>query len=225
MADLLLVFLKVPRAGAAKTRLVPCLGPAAAAELYRVLAEEEVRATTPHPGEYQRLLCFAPAVDGDAIARWFPGEERWPQPEGDLGTRMAAAFAEGFRSGARRVAIVGTDVPSVSRGHVLAALASLDAHDLAIGPTHDGGYYLLAMRRPEPRLFDGVAWSTPLVLHHTLDRASGLDLRVASLETLTDVDTLDDVRTEWPRLRGLLEGRPDLRRAVAAALGKAPEEA
>jgi hypothetical protein len=137
--------------------------------------------------------------------------------------RMAAAFGEGFRRGARRVAIVGTDVPGVSREHVLAALASLDGHDLAVGPAHDGGYYLLAMRRPEPRLFEGVAWSTPLVLRETLERAASLGLRVASLETLVDVDTLDDVRLEWPRLLGLLSGRPDLRRVVAEVLGEAPE--
>ena len=221
MIDLLLVFLKLPVPGAAKTRLIPHLGPDAAAELYRVLAEEEVRATAPRPAEYERLLCFAPASEREAIARWFPGEELWPQPEGDLGARMAEAFAEGFRRGARRVAIVGTDVPGVSRAHVLAALHSLEAHDLAIGPSHDGGYYLLALRRPEPRLFEGIAWSTSLVLRETLERAEGLRLRVATLEPLTDVDTLDDVRLEWPRLSGLLAGQPELRRTVARALGKA----
>ena len=189
-----------------------------------MLAEEEVRATAPHPGEYERLLCFAPAVEREAIARWFPGEELWPQPEGDLGTRMAEAFAEGFRRGARRVAIVGTDVPGVSRAHVLAALASLEAHDLAIGPAHDGGYYLLAHAPPRAAALRGRRLEhapRPAPVPWSGRRAS--DLRVASLKTLTDVDTLDDVRPEWPRLRGLLAGRPDLRRAVAAALG-APEE-
>jgi rSAM/selenodomain-associated transferase 1 len=224
VADLLLVFLKLPVPGGAKTRLVPHLGPQAAAELYRVLAQEEVRATAPEAGEYERLLCFAPAAERDAIAQWFPGEELWPQPEGDLGTRMALAFAEGFRRGARRVAIVGTDVPAVSRAHVLEALHSLEAHDLTLGPAHDGGYYLLALRRPEPRLFAGIPWSTSLVGRETLARAEGFGLRVALLETLTDVDTIGDVRLEWPRLRGLLRGRPDLRQAVARALGEPADE-
>jgi hypothetical protein len=131
---------------------------------------------------------------------------------------MASAFEEGFRRGARRVAIVGTDVPWVSRAHVLRAFSALDRHDLCLGPARDGGYYLLALARAEARLFEGIGWSTPQVLAETLARADALGLRAARLETLTDVDTLDDVRLEWARLRPLLAARPDLLRSVAEAL-------
>ena len=218
MGDLLLVFLKYPRPGQAKTRLVPVLGEDAAASLYRTLAEEEVRWTTPEGGEYERLFCFTPAADEGAIAAWFPGERRWPQPPGDLGQRMAAAFAHGFGQGARRVAIIGTDVPWVSRATVALALLALEGHDLAIGPARDGGYYLLALREARPALFEGIAWSTAQVLSATLGRAESLGLRVHLLEPLTDLDTIDDLRAEWKRLRPLLEPRPELARAVAAAL-------
>jgi rSAM/selenodomain-associated transferase 1 len=218
VGDLLLVFLKHPRPGATKTRLIPALGEAAAAELYRALAEEEVRSTTPRAGEYARLLCFTPAEERASIASWFPGEELWPQPEGDLGERMAAAFAEGFRRGARRVAVVGTDVPGVGRDTVVEALSGLDAGEVVIGPSRDGGYYLLGLREERPELFEGIAWSTPAVLSATLARAEGLGLRVRLLGALTDVDTLEDLRAEWARLRRLLAPRPDLYRAVAAAL-------
>ena len=224
MDDLLLVFLKHPRPGRTKTRLVPALGERAAAELYRILAEEEVRCTTPEAGEYERLFCFTPAEDEGAIAAWFPGERLWPQPEGDLGQRMAAAFAEGFRRGARRVAIIGTDVPWVSRAIVGEALSALDRHDVVLGPARDGGYYLLALREPRPALFEGVAWSTAEVLPATLARAERLGLGVHLLPRLTDLDTLEDLRDEWPRLLPLLEARPDLAQAIAAALGAtAPE--
>lgn len=219
MGDLLLVFLKYPRPGRAKTRLVPALGERAAAALYRTLAEEEVRRTTPEAGEYERLFCFTPAEDGDAIAAWFPEERLWPQPAGDLGQRMAAAFAEGFRRGARRVAIIGTDVPWVSRAIVGEALSALDRHDLVLGPARDGGYYLLALREPRPALFAGIAWSTAEVLPATLARAERLGLGVHLLPELTDLDTLEDLRDEWPRLLPLLEARPDLAQAIAAALG------
>lgn len=219
MRDLLLVFLKYPRPGGAKTRLVPALGEASAASLYRALADEEVRSTTPEAGEYERLFCFTPAADRDAFAAWFPGEQLWPQPEGDLGQRMAAAFAEGFRRGARRVAIIGTDVPWVSLATVVDALSALGSHDVALGPARDGGYYLLALREPRPALFEGIAWSTAEVLRATLVRAEGLGLSVCTLPPLTDLDTIDDLRAEWPRLRPLLEARPELARAVAAALG------
>jgi uncharacterized protein len=218
VGDLLLVFLKYPRPGRAKTRLVPVLGEDTAASLYRALAEEEVRRTAPEAGEYERLFCFTPAEDEGAIAAWFPGERLWPQPPGDLGQRMAAAFAHGFGLGARRVAIIGTDVPWVSRTTVVDALSALDRHQVAIGPARDGGYYLLALREPQPALFEGIAWSTSLVLSGTVARAEALGLRVGLLEPLTDLDTIDDLRAEWPRLRPLLEVRPALARSVAAAL-------
>lgn len=178
-----------------------------------------MRGTAPAGGEYGRLLCFTPPEEREAVARWFPGEDLWPQPAGDLGERMAAAFDEGFRRGARRVAIIGTDVPGAGRHHVLQALAALERHDVCVGPARDGGYYLLALGRPEPRLFEGIAWSTPEVLGQTLARAESLGLRVARLETLTDVDTLEDLRLEWPRLLPLLAAHDELRRALAAALG------
>ena len=218
MGDLLLVFLKFPRPGRTKTRLVPALGERAASALYRILAEAEVRGTAPEAGEYERLFCFTPAEDQDAIASWFPGEALWPQPAGDLGQRMAAAFAEGFGRGARRVAIIGTDVPWVSRATVGEALSALDDHDVVVGPARDGGYYLLALREPRPALFEGIAWSTAEVLPATLAHAEGLGLRVRLLLPLTDLDTIDDLRDEWPRLRPLLEAHPELAQAVAAAL-------
>lgn len=220
----LLVFLKYPRPGQTKTRLVPALGERAAAELYRTLAEEGVRRTTPRGGEYARLFCFTPAEDRDAIAGWFPGEDLWPQPEGDLGQRMAAAFAEGFRRGARRMAIIGTDVPWVSRATVVEALAALDRVDVALGPARDGGYYLLALREPRPALFEDIAWSTAGVLAATRSRARELGLGVKLLEPLTDLDTIEDLRAEWPRLLPLLESHPVLTQVVAAALGEAAQE-
>jgi hypothetical protein len=107
---------------------------------------------------------------------------------------MARAFGECFARGARRVAIVGTDAPDCTRAHVTAAWAALDTHDVAVGPTHDGGYYLLALARPCPGLFQDIAWSTPDVLRATLARAAAAGLSVARLATLRDVDTLADWR-------------------------------
>ena len=116
------------------------------------------------------------------------------------------------------MAIIGTDVPWVSRATVALALLALEGHDLAIGPARDGGYYLLALREARPALFEGIAWGTAQVLSATLGRAESLGLRVHLLEPLTDLDTIDDLRAEWPRLRPLLAPRPELARAVAAAL-------
>jgi hypothetical protein len=220
--DLLLVFLKEPRPGVAKTRLVPALRPETAARLYRVLAEEEVRRTAPEAGEYARLFCFTPAHARPAMAAWFPGQDLWAQPEGDLGTRMAAAFAEGFSRGARRVGIIGTDVPWVDRSAVRAAFDALEDHDVSVGPARDGGYYLLATRAPRPSLFEGIAWSTAAVLPSTLARAASQGLRVFLLPPLPDLDRLQDLADEWERLEPLLGGEPGLAQELAAALRRAP---
>jgi uncharacterized protein len=216
--DVLLVFLKDPRPGAAKTRLASALGPEAAALLYRALAEEEVARTAPRGGEYERLFCFAPDDARAAIAAWFPGETLMAQEGADLGGRMAAAFGTAFDRGARRVAIIGTDVPWVGRETVGAAFAALDSADVVLGPAHDGGYYLLALKRACPALFGAIAWSTPTVLAATEARARELGLAVARLGVLRDIDTLEDVRAERERLFALLEGRPELRAALERAL-------
>lgn len=221
VADVLLVFLKKPAPGGVKTRLGAELGEEAAAELYRALAEEEVRRTTPRPDEYERVFFFSPAEARPEMEAWFPGEVWLPQQGPDLGSRMTAAFAEAFRRGARRAAIVGSDVPWVSREIVLEALRSLDDHDLVLGPARDGGYYLLALDRVRPALFEGIAWSTPSVFPATVERAGALGLAVRVLDPLRDVDTLADVRAEWDRLRGLLAARPALVRAIEQALARA----
>lgn len=204
--DVLLVFIKAPRAGTVKTRLAAAIGDAAAAALYRALAEHVVRATEP-AGEYERVFFFDPPDAGPELQAWLrTGEPLRPQAEGDLGARLAAAFAEAFGRGARRAVVIGTDAPALSRAVVTEALAGLANHDVVLGPARDGGYYLLALDGPRPELFRSVPWSTPAVLPTTLERTAALGLRVRQLETLGDVDTLDDLRREWERLGPILAG-------------------
>jgi rSAM/selenodomain-associated transferase 1 len=214
----LIVFLKHPEPGAVKTRLVPALGAETAAAVYRALTEEVLRATVPRRGEYETLVFFDPPGAAPAIRAWLPGLRLFAQSPGDLGARMSAAFTRAFDRGARRVAIVGTDTPTVSRDTVAGALDALDGADLVVGPAEDGGYYLLALGEPHPELFEDVAWSTPTVLEETLARAATGRLRVRQLERRRDVDTLEDLRAEWPRIRPLLEGQPEQQQQVEAVL-------
>jgi rSAM/selenodomain-associated transferase 1 len=216
----LAVFLKAPRSGAVKTRLVPALGPDAAAQLYRALAERVLAATRPSTSEYERRLFFAPPEAGAEMEAWRPGEAWIPQAGADLGARMSSAFDGEFRRGADRVAIVGSDVPGLSRADVLSALESLEDHDLAVGPARDGGYYLIALAQRRPELFRGIAWGTGAVFGATMERAAALGLTVRVLEERRDIDTPDDVRAEWASLRPLLtRGVAD---AIENALGLPP---
>jgi uncharacterized protein len=220
--DLLLLFLKWPEPGLAKTRLIQALGPETAAAVYRLLAEAEVAATRPEAGEYDRLFCFSPANAEARVRAWFPGEGVWAQPEGDLGQRMAKAFQEAFARGATRVALIGTDIPWVTRDLVALSFEALASADVVLGPTHDGGYYLVAMARPLPGLFEGIEWSTSSVLAATRERAEALGLVTRLAPLLTDIDTFDDLRATWDELEPLLGREPAVRDAVAQAIAQRP---
>ena len=128
---------------------------------------------------------------------------------------MAHAIQSAFDAGARRVVVIGTDVPACGHEHVKTALRALDHHDVVLGPTHDGGYYLIALDRPRPALFQSIPWSTPSVLPATAERAGVLGLTVLILDPLRDVDTLEDVRAERARLDVLLP--PGVAAALRAA--------
>jgi hypothetical protein len=215
----LVVFLKHPRPGGVKTRLAAAIGAEAAAGLYRALAEQVLEATTPAAGDYERLVFFDPPESLPQMRHWLPGVRLMAQSGDELGARMADAFARAFARGASRVAIVGTDAPGVSRATVREALSALDTADVVIGPADDGGYYLIALRAPRPELFAGIEWSTPGVRGQTLARAAAAGLSVRELARLRDVDTLEDLRAEWPAVRALLGGRKELRDAIEAVLG------
>lgn len=204
--DRLLVFVRAPRPGAVKTRLAAVLGAETAAGLYRAMAGEEIRRTAPRRGEYARTFVFDPPDAAAEMARWLPGETLEPQEGRDLGERMSRAFASAFADGGLRVAIIGSDVPSCGREQVARSLRSLDDHDVVLGPARDGGYYLIALDRPRPALFQAIPWSTPSVLPATAERAGVLGLSVLMLDPLRDIDTLEDVKAEWPRLRPIVAG-------------------
>jgi len=203
LSDVLAVFLKRPRPGEVKTRLIPELGAGPATALYRAMVEETLRRTA--PGEYSRRLFFSPPGAGPEIESWLRrGERCTAQVGSSLGERMARAFDATFEDGARRTALIGTDLPWLDRKRVLAALAALEEHDMVLGPSEDGGYYLVALREPHPELFEGIAWSTPSVYAATLEKARERGLSSFALPEERDIDTLEDVRACWPSLRALL---------------------
>jgi hypothetical protein len=107
---------------------------------------------------------------------------------------MAAAIRHHFDQGFGRVILIGSDCPGIDAKLVARGFASLDEYDLTIGPTQDGGYYLIGLRGPAPLLFGDISWSTGVVLEQTLAQARRLGLNPAILPTLRDVDTVTDAR-------------------------------
>ncbi|HET8631773.1 MAG TPA: TIGR04282 family arsenosugar biosynthesis glycosyltransferase [Thermomicrobiales bacterium] len=190
---LLLVMAKVPRAGAVKTRLCPPLTPGLAADLYRAFLRDTLATGAGLAGVALGVV-YPPVDDARALRALLPpGATLWPQEGQGLGAGLGGAFARAFALGYRRVAIVSSDSPTLPPAVLEEAFAALDDHDLVLGPTLDGGYYLIGLTAPRPELFDGIAWSTPAVYGQTLARAADLGLRVHATPAWHDVDGAADL--------------------------------
>jgi uncharacterized protein len=190
-----IVMVKAPRAGAVKTRLVPPLAPEEAAALAACFARDIVACVRRVVSEV--IVAYAPA-DGraqlEALLR--PGKLLWLEQRGeDLGERLEHAVEHACALGYGPVVVVGADSPTLPPSFVERAVRTLaegDA-DVVLGPTDDGGYYLVAVRRAQLGLFRNVAWSTPLAYRQTADNAARLALRALELPRWYDVDTPDDL--------------------------------
>jgi rSAM/selenodomain-associated transferase 1 len=191
----LLVFTKAPRPGAVKTRLIPLLGEAGAAALHMRLIERALataRAAATGPIE---LHC-APDCS-DPFLRFCSehyGVPLTPQADGDLGTRMAAAFEQALACD-RYAILIGTDCPALTARHLREARRTLAAGvEAVLIPAEDGGYALIGLTRCDQRVFAGVAWGEDCVMNQTRNRLSELGWRWRELETLWDVDRPEDYR-------------------------------
>ena len=189
-AKALILFIKNPIPGKAKTRLAASVGDDMALRMYGILCtwmREQASALGP---EARRYLYYSQEIT----------EDEWPvakyhkklQQGADLGDRMKKALAEVFAEGHKKVLIIGSDCPGITTEYLNQAYAQLDVSDVVIGPAADGGYTLLGMRQFTPELFDGVAWSTEDVLQQTLARAEAAGRTLSQLPTLIDVDHLED---------------------------------
>ncbi|MDB6109598.1 MAG: hypothetical protein JWR69_1348 [Pedosphaera sp.] len=186
----LLVFLKAPRPGQVKTRLATTLGDEAACGIYRRLVETVLDRISSLPNV---RLVYAPTDAEEEIQPWVrPGWEIHPQESGDLGQRLHLAFRSAFARGAHRVVIIGSDCPAITTSDITAAWSALRMMDVVLGPATDGGYWLIGLRRPQPVLFENIAWSTGTVFCDTLESARGAGLKVSILRELSDVDTEAD---------------------------------
>ncbi len=193
-SERLIVFSRWPVPGETKTRLIPALGSLRAAELQRKMTLRTMETSRQWASRDQRQVevCHEGGT-WRQMRRWLgSGPMYRHQRPGGLGFRMAATLTDAFNEGCRRVLLFGTDSPGITSALLDEAMAALDSHDLVLGPTLDGGYWLVGMKRPLP-VFDGISWSTDSVLAQTLDLARRQGLQVHLLSRLTDVDLPEDL--------------------------------
>ena len=183
----LAMFARSPVPGRVKSRLSPALPAWLAAALYSGLLADTFRAAGAARAD-ERWACWAdepgPAPNG-ILSRTQRGS--------DLGERLRNTFAELLSGEADRVLIVGSDTPPLTAAHIDDAFTALETADAVLGPTVDGGYWCIGLRRPAPDLFRDIPWSTREVLTRTLVRAHGAGLDVATVTTLEDLDTPHDL--------------------------------
>ncbi|MEZ5917512.1 MAG: TIGR04282 family arsenosugar biosynthesis glycosyltransferase [Parvularculaceae bacterium] len=181
--------MKAPVAGRVKTRLGAALGPARAAAMFRVMSANTLARAS--AGPWRTMLAVDPpgAVAGFENL-WPPRFSRLAQTRGDLGARMAAAFAAAPPG---PVVIIGADAPGVGARHIRAAFAALAGGDAVFGPAEDGGYWLIGLsrRRAASGLFKNVRWSSPHALADTLASAPA-HYRITMIERLRDLDDGED---------------------------------
>jgi len=196
----LIVFTRYPEPGAAKTRLIPALGPDGAATLQRQMTEQTLDRARQLAG--QRGTSLEVRYEGGnhaLLTQWLGTDiDCRRQGDGDLGARMGRSFRHAFQAGAERVVIVGTDCPGLTPELMASAFQALGESDLVLGPAKDGGYYLVGLRREVPEFFADMPWGTSEVLERTLAVASDLGISATLLELLDDVDRPDDLHI-WER--------------------------
>ena len=188
---LIIVFVKNPRLGSVKTRLAKTVGSRRALEVY------------------DHLLALTAAAAGDVKASrkvWYSDAasqndhfddnlfEKDVQQGEDLGERMLHAVTSGFNAGYEKVVVIGSDCPDVNGELLEKAFTSLNEKDVVIGPSQDGGYYLIGFAAFHPDVFRNIAWSTPDVYSSTLNILMKKGLSVAVLEVLNDIDTEEDLK-------------------------------
>ncbi|MDQ6670969.1 MAG: TIGR04282 family arsenosugar biosynthesis glycosyltransferase [Chloroflexota bacterium] len=193
MRRALIIVGKPPEPGFAKTRLVPPLSYQDAAALYRGFLLDSVGMG--HDLGWERVTIVHPRHSGPALAALVSSEVRLLEQRGHgLASALPDAFAAHLAEGFARVVLIGSDSPTLPLGLIEQACTALASHDVSIGPTSDGGYYLIGLREPHLALFEGIDWSTSRVFSQTLDHAVRLGLKVRRLRAWYDVDEPTDLK-------------------------------
>ncbi len=187
-----ILFARDPILGQVKTRLSPSLDDETILKLYTCFVEDSLEKIR----QVDNAKCFV-GISPDNHSGFFEGIKSlgmnlFTQQGKDLGDKMRQAFVDRFAEGYKKVVIIGSDSPSLPVSYINKALAS--EKDLVLGPSTDGGYYLIAMSGKVSEVFSGVAWGTKHVLDETLKKLKGARASLELLPIWYDVDSPDDLK-------------------------------
>jgi rSAM/selenodomain-associated transferase 1 len=188
--DLLIIFVKNPIRGKVKTRLAADLGKDTSLKVYKKLIDITFRAI--EPLRMDKWILYSDFVEGfsDSLDK---RTSKGIQQGDDLGERMMKAFTDGFNAGYRHICIIGSDCYDIHPEIIQGAFKFLHKYDFVIGPSTDGGYYLLGMKYLFEDIFKNKRWSTSSVLDSTLQNIRKHSYSYFLLQELTDIDTKADL--------------------------------
>ncbi|MEX0770856.1 MAG: TIGR04282 family arsenosugar biosynthesis glycosyltransferase [Balneolaceae bacterium] len=189
---LLIVFVKNPEMGRVKTRLAADIGDTEALHIYQKLTAHTRREASEVKAD--RQVWYSEFIDQ---------KDPWSstlfakrlQPGGNLGKKMERAFASGFNSGYGKIVLIGSDCPTILTRHIEEAFEKLESHDTVLGPSSDGGYYLIGLKELNTSLFQDKPWSSSGLYEQTLTELQDSSLSYCELEELNDIDTADDLES------------------------------
>ncbi len=213
MKRILIVFAKEPEMGKVKTRLGTCFSESQLLKLYKAFLKDTLDIAKKVRCE-EKILAFSSTKEPQYLKKVAAGFKFYRQKGRNLGDRMHDAFVYAQKNDSNKTVIIGSDSPALPFGTLQKAFQKLDRCDLVLGPSADGGYYLIGLREPCFGLFKGVKWSSSRVLRDTLRRAEKFGKKVWLLERWYDIDEPDALA----RLKRYLEKKEN--RGVARATKK-----
>ena len=191
MKRAVICFTRVPKPGVTKTRLLPVLNPEQCAGLHWAFLRDLTEI-------YKQLdahlfVAYTPDADWESLKSVFPPAGYIPQKGKDLGEKMYRAIKKVTELGYESVILTGTDLPMMTKAHLESGFAVLEEKDIAIGPTSDGGYYLIGMKKPVRDVFRVEGYGGSSVFENTVAAAEGAGFSVGIAMSCDDVDTPEDL--------------------------------
>lgn len=192
MKRAVICFTRVPKPGVTKTRLLPVLQPEQCAALHWSFLKD--LAEVYRQMHVHLYVAYTPDTDWEQLKSVFPPAGYIPQKGKDLGERMYRAIRKVMDLGYTSVLLTGADLPLLTKAHLESGFAALEDHDIAIGPTSDGGYYLIGMKKPHKEVFHVEGYGGASVFENTVSAAADAGLTVGQALLCDDVDTPEDLR-------------------------------
>jgi uncharacterized protein len=200
MDRVLVIMAKAPRPGAVKTRLTPSLSPETVTAFYCCLLDDTLALARSLVDVEVAIMC--PRSDVNELAQLAGKEVSVVAQQGEgLAAGLTSVFAHFAEGHQRRIIAFNSDSPHLPPSVLQDAFETLAAHDLAVGPTHDGGYYLVGAKASHPALFAHDGMGTSSALERLLARARALELSVGFADPFYDIDVADDLARLAAELR------------------------